>query len=52
MENNFCKDCQNFLEFEENYCECDYDMFEKTNKISALIFVAEIFDCPYFEKHL
>jgi hypothetical protein len=52
MENKLCIKCQNFLEFEEGSCECDYDKFEKTTKIAAMVYVAELFDCDYYEKHL
>ena len=45
-----CKDCVNWLCFDEKNIECDYDIFKKCKIETAITFVPEIFDCEYWEK--
>ena len=52
MEIKLCRNCQNYLEFEEGIVECDYGFFEKVKKDDSLIFVPEQYECTYYEKHL
>ena len=49
---NKCSECQNYLQFNDNVIECDYDMFPSTNENDSLLFVDEQFDCDFWEKHL
>ena len=51
MKSRKCKDCQNWLSFDGNMCECDYDMFTPAKKEEALFFIPEQFDCDEWEKH-
>jgi len=44
-----CKNCINFMIYDENTCICDYEYWEETSLLNAILYVPEMFECINFE---
>lgn len=46
---NFCKNCVNFLEWEKDKINCDFELFNESEKKKALLYTPAMFKCEHFE---
>lgn len=47
-----CKNCQNFIIEDNEYCACDFEYFENVPLSQALLYTPKIFECIDFEYHI
>lgn len=46
----FCKECVNYLELREGFCQCDYDVWEEAPKYKTDLYQNVLYECTFGEK--